>query len=360
MTNLERFNGEAVRVNPSEVVISTNPARLISGRNGIADSYSSPNADNEMNDKSKDESFLARWLSGELSPEEQAEFNAREDADLLRKIAEASADLQLPKRDRAASWNALQQQVEKEKQPARVRQLGRWWQYAAAAVVLLFAGYFFLLPSGDEWTTVSAPLAQKMVYELPDGSEVWLNAGSEMRFQEQQFSEVRWVELEGEGFFDVVPGASFEVNTPQGLVSVLGTSFDVYARAEQFRVACYTGRVGVRYSDTAPQEILEPGQGVAVIDQEVSRQTFDEEENMPKWTSGYSRFTEADFKTVIEELERQYALEINYPASLDTIQDYNGGFPHRDLETALEIVFSSVGHQVRVEGSTVEVLPSSE
>ncbi len=313
-----------------------------------------------MSKKSTDDTFLARWLSGDLTPEEQASFAAREDAELLRKIAETSADLEPPERDQAASWEALQQQVNQAKQPARIRRLGNWWRYAAAAAVLLLAFYYIALPDSHDWTTISAPLAEKTVFELPDGSEVWLNAGSQLRYQPSQFKNTRVVELKGEAFFDVVSGASFEVETTQGTVSVLGTTFDVYARAQQFRVACYTGKVGVEYSTEQPQEILEPGDMIVVKEQNMSRSTHDQSTEMPEWTSGLSEFNNAEFKAVIEELERQYAIEINYPAHLDTLSGYNGGFPHRDLSSALEIVFSSVDCQYRINDQVVEVFQSTE
>ncbi|MEL6655145.1 MAG: FecR domain-containing protein [Bacteroidota bacterium] len=313
-----------------------------------------------MSKKSTDDTFLARWLSGDLTPEEEATFAAREDAELLRKIAETSAELEPPQRDQAASWEALQQKVRPAKKPARVRRLGNWWRYAAAAAVLLLAVYYVALPDSQSWTTISAPLAEKTVVELPDGSEVWLNAGSELRYQSGQFNRSRLVELKGEAFFDVVPGASFEVSTTQGTVSVLGTTFDVYARLQQFRVACYSGKVGVEYSTEEPQEILEPGQLIEVKEDEMSRGSIDAAKEMPEWTSGLSEFNDADFKTVIEELERQYAIQVNYPAHLDTLRGYNGGFPHRALESALQIVFSSVDCQYRIDDKVVDVFQSTD
>lgn len=315
-----------------------------------------------MSDKSKDETFLARWLSNELTPEEQAAFDAREDAELLRKIAKTSAELEPPERDQVASWEALQRKVggAAEQKTAKVRRLSSWWRYAAAAIVVLVAGYYFLQPGGDEWTTISAPMAQKMVYELPDGSEVWLNAGSELRFPTRGFEDNRQLELTGEGYFDVVPGSNFVVHTDQGVVQVLGTSFDVYSRSEQFRVVCYTGRVGVTYAADEPQAVLEPGDLIEVVNAEASRRKLEQTPEMPEWTAGNSHFDETSFTTVIEELERQYDLEIDYPAFLDTIQDYSGGFPHRDLPTALQVVFSSVGCQYEVDGSTVTVSPTTD
>lgn len=313
-----------------------------------------------MSDKSKDETFLARWLSGELSAEEQAAFEAREDAELLRKIADASSELDVPKRDRTAAWEALQQQTIATRKEAKVRRMPRWWTYAAAAVVVLLSGWFLLRSGANEWTTVTAPMAQKMVYELPDGSEVWLNAASEMRFREADFLDNRQLELRGEGFFDVEPGSSFEVQTELGVVRVLGTSFTVFSRDEQLEVRCYTGRVGVNYAESQAEAILEPGDVVNVTDEQLSRTKVEEALEMPEWTRGNSRFRNAKFSLVIDELERQYDLQINYPSALDTIQDYNGGFPHRDLETALEVVFSSVSHNYRVVGDQVEVFQSGE
>ncbi len=313
-----------------------------------------------MSDKSKDETFLARWLSGELSAEEQAAFEAREDAELLRKIAEASAELDVPKRNRKAGWAAIQEQTTGAKQTARIRRMPRWWTYAAAAVVVLLAGWFLLRPPTNEWTTVTTPMAQKVVHDLPDGSEVWLNAGSEMRYRAATFLDDRTLELKGEGYFDVERGSSFEVQTTNGNVRVLGTTFTVFSRDEQLEVRCYTGRVGVDYAGDEAEEVLEAGDVVTVLDQQLSRSKLEDSVEIPEWTRGNSRFRDANFSEVIAELERQYDLQISYPPALDTISGYNGGFPHRDLETALRVVFSYVGHEYKVDGTKVEVFQPSE
>ncbi len=308
-----------------------------------------------MSKRFDDDTFLARWLKGDLSEEERTAFEADGDeAQAYQRIANAAGRLKVPPRDKAAAWSKLRQEAGIAPKTAKVRRLN-WWGLAAAASVLLLVGYFAFFATGSQ-QLVRAGLAEKTVHELPDGSEVWLNADSEITYNEKDFQEDRRLELQGEAFFKVEEGSQFTVQTPTGDVRVLGTSFTVQSRNDQLQVACYTGRVGVSFDEFNTSEILDAGNNLRAEQGALqAKGSINAGRTEPSWTTGNSRFENARFSEVVEELERQYNLEINYPPVLDTIRQYNGGFPHRDLETALEVVFSSVAHQYRVNDRNVEV-----
>ncbi|MDP4820086.1 MAG: FecR family protein, partial [Saprospiraceae bacterium] len=112
---------------------------------------------------------------------------------------------------------------------------------AASMAVLLIAR--FLLT--DDALSIQTTIGESLVYTLPDGSTVTLNALSSVRFDPDGWSENRSLELQGEAYFEVRKGSSFEVLTPDGTITVLGTAFNVFAREGAFKVVCFEGKVRV-------------------------------------------------------------------------------------------------------------------
>ncbi|MEM9916739.1 MAG: FecR domain-containing protein [Bacteroidota bacterium] len=298
-----------------------------------------------------DDTFLARWLNGQLTEEELAEFESYEDFQTYKKIVDATDELEMPKRDKEAGWEALHQKM--DQRTAKTRRLNTWWKYAAAAAIVCLVGYFAFFPSND-WETHSAAYAQQTSVVLPDGSKALLNAGSDIRFNRKTYEQRRTIDLQGEVFFEVIPGAEFTVKTPNGEVRVLGTSFNVRSRENKIEVACFTGKVGLSFDGFQAMELIQPGDRVVAKDQQIVQKSTAERSSLqPGWAQGEAKFVQAAFIEVIEEFKRQFDIEIEYPSELLEYPAYTGGFPINDLEAALQIVFSSAGYRYSINGNKV-------
>lgn len=131
------------------------------------------------------------------------------------------------------------EQAELEAATVQIRTRRKIWLYTAiAASVILLAGIWMIWkPAGQRETRQVAMTDQrgakvsKKKIVLPDGSTVWLNAGSKLEYPEQFTKKERVVKLEGEAFFDITKdaGRPFMVKTAEFTINVLGTSFDVRA-----------------------------------------------------------------------------------------------------------------------------------
>lgn len=307
--------------------------------------------------------LLARWLTGDLSPSELAELESDPDFAALKRAAEEAAQLSPPPFDAEASWEALaaeaglQEQVVQEPvaappatettvlRPHFFRQHG--WKVMAAAAALILLVLFVTQGSGPAMTRVSAAPGQLAKATLPDSSTVHLNAGSAIEYAEANWATDRQVSLEGEAFFEVKKGSRFEVNTDLGTVAVLGTSFNVRARAAMLQVACYTGKVQV--SDATGSEIglLTAGQGL-----QHSKGTTERLESPadsgPQWRAGTLRFAAMPFFEVIAELERQFAITVTYPEEMKK-RSFTGVFQRNDLDAALDAVRIPFGLQAKAD-----------
>lgn len=216
-------------------------------------------------------------------------------------------------------WNRISSGIEQEHtQPvATVRTLPyKWWYVGIAASVVLLIGLAFFLSRPTERTLV-AEKGQHRSYYLPDSSLVLLNADSRIKIREGSWDEQRSVYLEGEGFFEVKKGSRFTVHTPKGTVAVLGTSFNVFVRNTLLEVACYTGKVQVRSAQSASEVVLTAGMRTQNDSSgKLSIENFQPEPDL-HWRSGIFTYEQAPLHQVLEEVERQYAIDIQPAVPLE-------------------------------------------
>ncbi|HEY8403076.1 MAG TPA: FecR domain-containing protein [Flavobacteriales bacterium] len=216
--------------------------------------------------------------------------------------------------------------------------------WASAAVAIFLAVLFW--PAAPVMQEITALQHEKVV--LPDQSVLYLNAGSTARFA-QKWDDGREVELSGQGFFEVQPGSSFVVKTTQGQVEVLGTSFDVYTRAQDFRVACYTGKVRVK-ADAHAEEIT-TGQMAAWLDNQWKISDFDVQR--ADWRSGEFYFTNEPLANVFNEIARQFNVTIETPGLPERM--FTGRFSNKNLNQALETVCLPMQLSYQIKGNVVVV-----
>lgn len=204
--------------------------------------------------------LLDKWLNGEISPSELEVLKRDPNFTEYLKIDAFVKQIQMPSHDASESLAALKKRVSQPKEPKLI-QLNSFLKYAAAAVLVFTVGYFYLnsLPQ-----TFETELAQKEEFVLPDNSNVILNENSSLSYQKGKWNENRSLELQGEAFFEVITGNTFEVQTDHGTVSVLGTRFNVLARENSFEVVCYEGLVEVTYANDLMK--LFPGQKARLKD----------------------------------------------------------------------------------------------
>ncbi|MFM7310994.1 MAG: FecR family protein, partial [Flavobacteriales bacterium] len=218
---------------------------------------------------------------------------------------------------------------------------------AAAAAILAF---ILLWPDQPLIHSVAA-LGETKEIQLPDGSHVTLAPGSSVHYA-ADFAKHRSIELQGKAYFDVIPGSPFSVITHQGIVDVLGTTFDVVQRDTVFEVGCYSGKVRVS-SGNQKVELL-PGSGARrsggkIILEEMSSDS-------PAWTDGLLLFEDELAGAVIQELERQFDVRVAVSAEIAS-KTYTGSFRNDDLNEALRSVLIPLGATYTIHGKDVVVKP---
>ncbi len=276
------------------------------------------------------EELISKWLDNNLNNQELQAFKNLEDYDDLVRL---NTGLQAFKADDYDTSKELENVLSKIKS-TKTQTTTHWikpFMRVAAILAICFSLYYYTTTLD---TTITTDVAQKTTIELPDASSVSLNAQSLLAFNKNHWKKERDVELEGEAFFEVAKGSSFNVITKSGTVSVYGTQFNVKQRDNYFEVICYEGLVGVTYKS---KEIkLKPGDSFLIID---GKTIAKEKENRstPSWLNNESTFKSLPYKTIIAEFERQYNVDFTL-LNIDSTQLFTGSFTHDNLEIALKSI----------------------
>ncbi|WP_222538924.1 FecR family protein [Pedobacter polysacchareus] len=174
------------------------------------------------------------------------------------------------------------------------------------------------------YNTISTPNGGQYQVVLPDGTKVWLNAASSLRFPLtfNQLSE-RKVELKGEAYFEVAKqfkkGKSqrvpFIVQTEKQQVEVLGTHFNINAYKEEPGLKTTLMEGSVKVTGHKKTVILKPGEQAIDSNGQLLSAKVDVEEVM-SWKNGYFRFNNTDLKTIMRQASRWYNVDVVYEGNI--------------------------------------------
>jgi transmembrane sensor len=301
-----------------------------------------------MEKYSQDETFLARWISGDLSTEELDEFQKSKDYPVLKRINDASQRLEAPKFDQQNLFNKLEQyKTNRLQQEKRTIKLIPNWAIAVAASVVIAFGLFYFLTAESHYNT---GFGQQMAVTLPDRSQVQLNSNSDLDFKSLNWKNNREINLEGEAFFDVEKGQSFKVYTEEGVVEVLGTEFNVISRANYFEVRCQEGKVKVSSTDANDEVVLLPGNAVRIVNNKLEKWDYNISE--PNWLIGESTFQNTPLAQVIISLENQFGITFD-ASNINLSERFTGGFTHKNLNLALKTVMTPMDISYSVDDNKI-------
>jgi ferric-dicitrate binding protein FerR (iron transport regulator) len=170
---------------------------------------------------------------------------------------------------------------------------------------------------GVSFNTLRTPPGGQFKVVLPDGTAVWLNAGSSLRYPTAFTGSVRQVRLEGEAFFEVAINAAqpFVVEANGIKATVLGTSFNInsYPDEENLVTTLVTGSLRVNTAKAA--HLLHPGeQTVLRANGELQSRTGVNTEEFTAWKDGQFYFDNTPLTVIMRQFSRWYDVEVIYTA----------------------------------------------
>ncbi len=168
------------------------------------------------------------------------------------------------------------------------------------------------------YNTIETPFGGQYKVTLPDGSEIWLNSGSTLRYP-VSFSgaKERKVELSGEAYFEIAKDAGhpFIVKSRTQEITVLGTHFNVNTYADEPSVNTTLIEGSIKLSNTSAAVILKPGERSVNNGQSILVRQVDVAQDIA-WKNGYFEFYDTDLRTVMRQISRWYGLTVFYTGKM--------------------------------------------
>jgi transmembrane sensor len=258
--------------------------------------------------------------------------NLPEGNELEMLIFKTVSNLKVPETiDKAGAWGKLEKSIENKNEKRGFKVSFNIYAIAASICFLIAGAYIFNKLYNK---TVVCPRGQQLVLILPDSSVVRMNSSTKVSYKLYHWKKDRKLTLDGEAFFEVKKGQKFEVVTRQATISVLGTSFNVFARDNCLNVVCKTGVVAVSNKEKV---ILKAGDGCKSQNETQKFNVYKPVVAMQTgWLNGKFWFENALLTDVLKEIERQFNVNIIYS---DTAKRYyTGYFTNDDLTEALKLV----------------------
>ncbi|WP_181390548.1 FecR family protein [Sphingobacterium athyrii] len=166
-----------------------------------------------------------------------------------------------------------------------------------------------------QFATLSTPRRGQYKITLPDGTKVWLNAESSLRYPTKFTDKKRYVALQGEGYFEVTEDKTkpFIVASNGQEVKVLGTKFNInsYSNEATIRTTLVSGRVELTSSRDKAMVTLVPGQQARLVNDGFAVNSVDTEP-YTAWISNEFQFKGATLQEVLRQVERWYDVEVDY------------------------------------------------
>jgi len=257
-----------------------------------------------------------------------------------------------------------------------IKRMLKIYQKVAAFLLIPIIGFGILYwvsqqnQSVGQYTETIAPRGQKSQIVLTDGTKVWLNSDTKIKYPGNFSKNERDVYLDGEAFFEVSknPHQPFVVHTSGVDVKVLGTKFNVkaYADENQIETSLFEGKVNLLLNDpSSTQQIekeVEPGQSFiySKADHQLAANKFPQDE-INGWKKNQLIFKDDTFSNLVKKVERWYDVKVVYDEEQFndrrlTVELYEG----ERLDRLLNIISMALSVDYKYEKGEIRLTPKAK
>ncbi|MDX9881585.1 MAG: FecR domain-containing protein [Prolixibacteraceae bacterium] len=260
--------------------------------------------------------------------------------------------------------NKLWQRINQSRR-GRLVPIPRQWANYAAIFILAFllgaAGLFLIKPGNnysETYTEIKVPYGEKSEVTLYDGTKVWLNSGTKLRFPIVFNSEKRNVFVEGEAFFDVAKNMkqAFIVHAGEMKVEVLGTRFNVcaYPEDKEFSATLEEGKIVACTSSAKKKIELDPGEQAifSLSSQKINVRQVNTG-LYTSWKENLLRLEDAGFPELVKKMERWYDVKIHVEEIGSFTKQYNMTIKTESLREMLQLISLATPIQYEINENRV-------
>ncbi len=327
-------------------------------------------------DNNISEELIGKFLAGQCSAEELSDIRDwikqfPDEAKRLfemEKMYDAMKAKSMPKEKVLLAEQRLMGRIEdmqaEEAERHHAHVIRMWRRAAAIAVVCVLGalGWFYLQRnpmSQREMMVATASAERDTTVVLPDGTKVWLNKSSSIKYPKEFEKDNRKVALEGEGYFEVTKNRHqpFIVESDVMSVKVLGTvfNFKVDKAKRMATVSLLEGEVKVAGNHEEGMVVLAPGQK-ACVDANRGRMTVSEAEVYQDalWHEHKTAFSNANIKNIARMLEQIYHVQVVVDPDIDMGNTYSGVIKEKEtIDSTLDLLQNTLPIKYKVRGNKV-------
>lgn len=318
----------------------------------------------------QDEERLRQWIT--LSPENDKYFRDMQEIWFATRIRENEKHF-----NKSKAYERFLSRTDSKDfflKVSKRRTVLRPFIYGAAAILLLLIISYVSYWQGSEQlksqfanVVIESPLGSRTKMYLPDGTLVWLNAGSIISYSQGFGVNDRNIDLSGEGYFEVVKNDKlpFAVNTKEMHVKVVGTIFNFrnYQDEDEATVSLLEGKVWINNNIKENNNFfLAPDQKVFLNKRTGEmRVSNGNVSNMIEWKNGFLFFDEELLSDIVQELERNYNVKINFADTALTSLRFYGSFERREytIEEILDALTTTNKLKYKKEGKNIVLYPNN-
>lgn len=262
-------------------------------------------------------------------------------------------------------WAHIEQSPRQRK--TKVRFLNNFVKIAAAIVLGLFIGIYVTslndIPDTPVYYAAHSPKGSVSEMILPDGSVIFLNADSRIKYSVEGNEGTREVFLEGEAWFDVEKNKNkpFVVHTPYYDVNVTGTRFNVkaYESENEITTTLEEGQIIIQSTENfklAQDVVVKPGEQV-VLNKNSRNLTIKEVNTswFTSWKDNKLIFVNMNLKDLVVLLERKYGVDIEIKNKEILDLHFDGTIKNESIIEFLEIVKKALPINYKIVGQKIEI-----
>jgi ferric-dicitrate binding protein FerR (iron transport regulator) len=212
-----------------------------------------------------------------------------------------------------------------------------------------------------KYNILSTPMGGEYQLVLPDGSKVWLNSGSTLRFPTAFIGSERIVELKGEAYFDIAknPKMPFLVRTNNAMdIKVLGTQFNIMAYDDEKNINTTLIEGSVEVLKGSGKTMLKPGQE-AILNRgsgNIKVASADLEQAIA-WKNGYFIFYNENIESIMRKVSRWYNVDVVYQGNLSN-KDFVGTISrNKNVSELLKMLELTGAVHFSIDGRRITVMP---
>ena len=320
--------------------------------------------------------LIARYLAGECNDDEKQQIQewSRQHPDIMDEFTrmwhEIPSEEFTPDVEQALQKVNSRIDAKKSSRPRRI------FMFVSGAAVAAVALIFILMNTvGSQQTAIPDGLASQSLLalntdatetierELPDGSKIWLNRSSSLKYPEAFDGDSREVYLEGEAFFDIAPDKAkpFIIHANNTQTRVVGTSFAVRAvKDEDVVVTVSTGIIKFSAEEKSNNIELRQGeQGICNLKEQKLEKNINPDPNFLAWKTKILVFKETSLVEVAKVLENTYHTPVSVDNSISSLQ-ITSTFEQRSLGEIVQIIGITLGVNIQTGESGIKMNRSKE